>query len=191
MISSLLYLSCTFIYTPTAANPFLYPAFCSPSSTWTLYCSMSRNLTIIFFPLQGGYFIFTSNEDCHFSRSGFSQDRIVECHGSLHSLQCSVTVQHGTWRAAGPVAKVYADHLFGVVLKYLLGTFSIGNCGYTCACKYICIYVYMSIERERERERERSKFFVLSFSQVVYDSLEHHAEPGSLPRCRAHRCAHS
>ncbi len=35
-----------------------------------------------------GAFIFTSNVDGHFQRAGFAEDRLVECHGSIHHLQC-------------------------------------------------------------------------------------------------------
>ena len=35
-----------------------------------------------------GYFVFTSNVDGQFQKSGISGDRIVECHGSIHYLQC-------------------------------------------------------------------------------------------------------
>jgi NAD-dependent SIR2 family protein deacetylase len=36
-----------------------------------------------------GCFVFTSNVDGHFQKAGFHSDRIVECHGSIHHLQCS------------------------------------------------------------------------------------------------------
>jgi NAD-dependent SIR2 family protein deacetylase len=36
-----------------------------------------------------GSFVFTSNVDAHFSRAGFSHERIVEIHGSLDWLQCT------------------------------------------------------------------------------------------------------
>lgn len=36
-----------------------------------------------------GYFVFTSNVDGHFQRAGFDADRIVECHGSIHYVQCA------------------------------------------------------------------------------------------------------
>ena len=35
-----------------------------------------------------GYFVMTSNVDGHFHRAGFPPERIYECHGSLHHLQC-------------------------------------------------------------------------------------------------------
>lgn len=40
--------------------------------------------------LPGKYFVFTSNVDGHFQKSGFDEDRIVEIHGSIHHYQCSV-----------------------------------------------------------------------------------------------------
>lgn len=33
-------------------------------------------------------FVFTSNVDGHFLRSRFPEDRVCECHGSIHHLQC-------------------------------------------------------------------------------------------------------
>ena len=35
-----------------------------------------------------GYFVFTSNVDGHFQRAGFEEERVLECHGSIHYLQC-------------------------------------------------------------------------------------------------------
>ena len=38
---------------------------------------------------KGEYFVFTSNVDGQFQKAGYDPDRIVECHGSIHSLQCT------------------------------------------------------------------------------------------------------
>jgi len=35
------------------------------------------------------FFVFTSNVDGQFQRQGFEEDRIVECHGSIHFMQCT------------------------------------------------------------------------------------------------------
>ncbi len=35
-----------------------------------------------------GWFVFTSNVDGQFQKAGFDGDRILECHGSIHHLQC-------------------------------------------------------------------------------------------------------
>ncbi len=37
---------------------------------------------------ERGYFVFTSNVDGQFQKAGFPEDRIVECHGSIHHMQC-------------------------------------------------------------------------------------------------------
>ena len=46
-----------------------------------------------------GYFIFTSNVDGQFQKSGFSPDRILECHGSIHHLQCAIPCSQSIWTA--------------------------------------------------------------------------------------------
>ena len=39
--------------------------------------------------MHHGSFVFTSNVDGQFQKAGFSVDRILECHGSIHHLQCT------------------------------------------------------------------------------------------------------
>lgn len=46
-----------------------------------------------------GYFIYTSNVDGAFQKIGFEEDRIMECHGSIHHLQCAGSYDHGIWSA--------------------------------------------------------------------------------------------
>jgi NAD-dependent SIR2 family protein deacetylase len=48
-----------------------------------------------------GYFVFTSNVDGQFQIAGFDEDRIEECHGSLHHLQCSRPCSQDIWEARG------------------------------------------------------------------------------------------
>jgi NAD-dependent SIR2 family protein deacetylase len=49
--------------------------------------------------LAGGAFVFTSNVDGQFGRAGFDPGRIVECHGSLHHLQCTRPCSDAIWPA--------------------------------------------------------------------------------------------
>jgi len=42
-------------------------------------------------------FIFTSNVDGHFQKTGFSDDEIIECHGSINHLQCSNKCNDKIW----------------------------------------------------------------------------------------------
>lgn len=54
-----------------------------------------------------GAFIFTSNVDGQFQRAGFSEPQIVECHGSIHHLQCHDGCGAEIWPADG--ARVDVD----------------------------------------------------------------------------------
>ena len=46
-----------------------------------------------------GAFVFTSNVDGHFQSAGFPPDRIMECHGSIHFLQCVASCHEGIFPA--------------------------------------------------------------------------------------------
>ncbi|MGB8419969.1 SIR2 family NAD-dependent protein deacylase [Paraburkholderia sp.] len=46
-----------------------------------------------------GAFVFTSNVDGQFQKAGFSEDRVHECHGSIHTLQCMDACTDDTWSA--------------------------------------------------------------------------------------------
>ena len=48
-----------------------------------------------------GTFIFTSNVDGQFQKADFSSSTIMECHGSIHHLQCSRNCQSKIWSAKG------------------------------------------------------------------------------------------
>ena len=53
-----------------------------------------------------GCFVFTSNVDGQFRKSGFSPEDVVECHGSIHHLQCSSPCHKGIWEADAPVFEI-------------------------------------------------------------------------------------
>ncbi len=46
-----------------------------------------------------GSFVFTSNVDGQFQKAGFDEDLIMECHGSIHHLQCTRNCQGKIWSA--------------------------------------------------------------------------------------------
>src|SRR5262245_61621419 len=46
-----------------------------------------------------GYFVFTSNVDGQFQRAGFPVEGVLECHGSIHYLQCSEPCDRAIWPA--------------------------------------------------------------------------------------------
>lgn len=47
---------------------------------------------------QGG-FVYTSNVDGQFQKAGFATERVKECHGSIHWLQCLEPCTSALWRA--------------------------------------------------------------------------------------------
>jgi NAD-dependent SIR2 family protein deacetylase len=47
------------------------------------------------------YFVFTSNVDGQFQKAGFPGERVVECHGSIHHLQCVGRCGRPIWPAGG------------------------------------------------------------------------------------------
>lgn len=54
----------------------------------------------------GGAFVFTSNVDAAFQGAGVAADRVVECHGSIHHLQCVIPCHDGIWPADGVEVRV-------------------------------------------------------------------------------------
>lgn len=57
-------------------------------------------------PMPNGAFVFTSNVDGQFQKAGWPEQRIVECHGSIHHLQCAHGCTDDTWSAEGFVPVV-------------------------------------------------------------------------------------
>ena len=72
-----------------------------------------------------GFFVFTSNVDGQFQKAGFDRDRIFECHGSIHHLQCmnhcgditrcndDVVIDETTFRAGPPLPRCPACGALG------------------------------------------------------------------------------
>jgi len=49
--------------------------------------------------MEQGAFVFTSNVDGQFQKAGFGSGEIMECHGSIHYLQCQSDCQGDVWSA--------------------------------------------------------------------------------------------
>jgi NAD-dependent SIR2 family protein deacetylase len=56
--------------------------------------------------IEHGAFVFTSNVDGQFQKSGFDPSRIHECHGSIHHLQCTSQCIGRIWSADGFLPEV-------------------------------------------------------------------------------------
>jgi NAD-dependent SIR2 family protein deacetylase len=60
--------------------------------------------------LDGGAFVFTSNVDGHFQKAGFPLNDIVECHGSIHHLQCQHTCNQEIWESTKFTPAIDEEH---------------------------------------------------------------------------------
>lgn len=69
-----------------------------------------RYLRAIAKQLDGGSFIYTSNVDGHFQKSGFPLNNIVECHGSIHHLQCQQACNQEIWESTKFTPEVDEEH---------------------------------------------------------------------------------
>ena len=58
-----------------------------------------RVLRAIADKLPHNAFVFTSNVDGQFQKSGFAESQVVECHGSIHHLQCLDGCSEDIWPA--------------------------------------------------------------------------------------------
>lgn len=56
-----------------------------------------------------GSFVFTSNVDGQFQRAGFGADAVLECHGSIHHLQCTRPCCDAVWPADAVAPDVDPD----------------------------------------------------------------------------------
>ncbi|MBC7433655.1 MAG: NAD-dependent deacetylase [Rubritepida sp.] len=56
--------------------------------------------------MPGGAFVFTSNVDGQFQKAGFDAGRVLECHGSIHMLQCLAPCGDALWPADAVVPVV-------------------------------------------------------------------------------------
>jgi NAD-dependent SIR2 family protein deacetylase len=67
--------------------------------------------------MRHGAAVFTSNVDGQFQKAGFPDERVAECHGSIHVLQCSEVCSDAMWSAQSfqPVVDTAACELLNDV----------------------------------------------------------------------------
>ena len=52
------------------------------------------------------YFIFTSNVDGQFQKAGFPEEKVYECHGSIHHFQCTTRCSQPIYSAKDEIVEV-------------------------------------------------------------------------------------
>ncbi|MGC8529869.1 MAG: SIR2 family NAD-dependent protein deacylase [Leptospirillia bacterium] len=58
-----------------------------------------------------GIFVFTSNVDGQFTKAGYPEDRILECHGSIHYLQCFRDCRGLIWPADSLLPEIDSERV--------------------------------------------------------------------------------
>jgi NAD-dependent SIR2 family protein deacetylase len=53
-----------------------------------------------------GAFIFTSNVDGQFQKAGFADAQVMECHGSIHHMQCTANCKNEIWSSNATTIKI-------------------------------------------------------------------------------------
>ena len=56
-----------------------------------------------------GYFVFTSNVDGQFQKAGYDTNKIVECHGAIEWMQCSLPCKDEIWKADNDPISIDAE----------------------------------------------------------------------------------
>eukprot|EP00743_Colponemidia_sp_Colp-15_P001694 GILK01001850.1.p1 GENE.GILK01001850.1~~GILK01001850.1.p1 ORF type:complete len:318 (+),score=25.92 GILK01001850.1:41-955(+) len=70
-------------------------------------------------PHNNSFFVFTSNVDGQYIKAGFPQEQLLECHGSIHHLQClkpSRCTKSCLWQASTPGAAEDSSTALGITV---------------------------------------------------------------------------
>ncbi|MBC8736307.1 NAD-dependent deacetylase [Paraburkholderia sp. UCT31] len=111
---------------------------------------------------RSGGFVFTSNVDGQFQKAGFADDRLFECHGSIHFLQCGQSCTHQMWSADGfqPEVDVNRCALLSPLPKC-------PNCGCVARPAILMFDDWHWVETRTRHQRMRYEAWLLSVEQAV------------------------
>jgi len=115
---------------------------------------------------ERGAFIFTSNVDGQFKKVGFPIDRILECHGSIHVLQCSRPCSHHVWSVGELHCEVDEERC---VLTSPLPRCP--NCGSIARPNILMFDDRDWIETQVKRQRMRFEAWLLGIDRLVVVEL--------------------
>lgn len=109
-----------------------------------------------------GAFVFTSNVDGQFQKAGFSEHRIVECHGSIHHMQCLEPCSLHIWAAGGFMPEVDEQ---ACRLKSPLPRCP--SCGALARPNVLMFGDWAWLESRTERQQERLKHWLGGIERLV------------------------
>ncbi len=138
--------------------------------------------------LPSGAFVFTSNVDGQFQRAGFNRENILECHGSLHHLQCIEQGCDDIWPVADAHIEVNEETMRAVEPFPLCP-----NCGAVARPNVVMFYDSTWIAARTDRQARRfskwmdkalkTKLVIVECGagtgiSTVREQSEHHAQEG-------------
>lgn len=94
------------------------------------------------------YFVFTSNVDGHYQKSGFDPHRVMECHGSINHLQC-INDCCGIWSGA--------DASVDIDARYCTAEFPLPECPHCNALARPNILMFGDNAWNQARQREQNR----------------------------------
>ena len=117
-------------------------------------------------PKEHGVFVFTSNVDGQFQKAGFEEKRILECHGSIHRLQCSQPCTRETWSADDFHPEVDVEHC-----RLISGLPRCPKCGSTARPNILMFNDWDWNDYAVRRRRMRFEAWLLSVERMVLIEL--------------------
>ncbi|MFL9906772.1 SIR2 family NAD-dependent protein deacylase [Paraburkholderia sp. RL17-337-BIB-A] len=109
-----------------------------------------------------GSFVYTSNVDGQFQKAGFSENSIVECHGSIHYLQCLQACSADIWSAAGFFLEV-DEHACRLTNPFP----RCSRCSALARPNVLMFGDWAWLESRTERQQARLKYWLGSIERLV------------------------
>jgi NAD-dependent SIR2 family protein deacetylase len=126
--------------------------------------------------MSHGAFVYTSNVDGQFQKAGFAPDRVAECHGTIHSLQCVEACTAKTWSAASfePVVNDETSRLLNDIPRC-------SRCGRLARPNILMFGDWNWVDRESESQLVRLENWISKVERPVVVEL---GAGGALPTVR-------
>jgi NAD-dependent SIR2 family protein deacetylase len=112
--------------------------------------------------MEHGVFVFTSNVDGQFQKAGYLENRLVECHGSIHYLQCIERCTRDVWDADG-VQPVVAEKTSRLISELP----SCPRCGGMARPNILMFEDWDWIDEKAERQRAQMDRWLQGVSRLV------------------------
>ncbi|MFD1558829.1 NAD-dependent deacetylase [Paraburkholderia silviterrae] len=112
--------------------------------------------------MKHGAFVFTSNVDGQFQKAGFDAERIAECHGSIHRLQCVEACTDDAWPADdfNPIVNDTSCHLENAMPRC-------PHCGALARPNILMFGDWKWVEKYTDRQESRLARWLESVERLV------------------------